>query len=321
MDDHLEERGFWVTISQYKKETIEGWLIGEIPQGILVALDEDLSDVRLVSAPDGYAMTYHRQKRLSKLSVEKAREVRAELRNTNRVISDPMRGAISRIKFDRLHQFGHRSAELNKQIHDAMDLLKDRVRASTPRSEFMRFMIAQADRSTALHREVYETLEESGLTAILEEFGPKLARLPPELTIPAYDLEFESRKELISSIESTREEHWSGKKHRVSLEAAEETRTRLIIDATREHDHESATKSERSDDSNLFSRWIGPSLRVLVGTGLATANAAVGLTAGLTTTIVTIGATVVPTYVGVATSIYTGLAQVADGLEKIGRRN
>ena len=97
-------------------------------------------------------------------------------------------------------------------------------------------------------------------------------------------------------------------------------RTRLIVEAAKERNQESEAKLEKPDDSTPFSRWFGPSLRVLAGTGLATANAAVGVTAGLTATIATIGATAVQTYVGVATSIYTGLAQVADGPEKIGRR-
>ena len=69
----------------------------------------------------------------------------------------------------------------------------------------MGFLIAQADRVTALHREVYETFEDAGLAAILDEFGPRLTHLPAELTIPAYDLEFSSREDLTSTLESTRD--------------------------------------------------------------------------------------------------------------------
>ncbi|SJM94627.1 hypothetical protein CRENPOLYSF1_560003 [Crenothrix polyspora] len=94
---------------------------------------------------------------------------------------------------------------------------------------------------------------------------------------------------------------------------------RLILEAVKKRDHKNDTESKKFDDSTPFSRWFGPSLRVLAGTGLAAANAAVGVTAGITATITTLGSLGVPTYVGVATSIYTGLSQVADGLEKIGR--
>jgi hypothetical protein len=299
-------------------EPIQGWLIGEIPQGLLVALDEDLSDVRVVS--EYIRISYDHDRRLSKLRYDNVEKIRDELESANAAILDPMRRAISRLKFDELHQFGHRSAELFRHIHRAR---MDRYISSddlTPRDELMEFLTAQADRSTSLHREVYETLEDSGLTEILDEYGPTLARLPPDLVIPAYDLEFESREELKSAFEGTREERWTSLRHRTSLEAAEETRIRLVVEASRAREKASEDKPEKPDDSTPFSRWVGPSLRVLTGTGLTAANAAIGVTAGLTATIATIGATAVPVYVGVFTSIYTGLAQVSDGLEKIGRR-
>jgi len=292
--------------------------MGEIPQGLIIALDEDLTDIRLV--PEYYSIGYDHEKKLSKLSFENADEVHDELRNTNDAISDPMRVAISKMRFDQLHKFGHLSAQLRWKIHRAeRDQRMYRI-DSTPRDELIGFLTAQADRATALHRDVYETFEEAGLAAILDEFGPRLTRLPAEITIPAYDLEFSSKEDLTSTLVLTRDQRWTEKGHRASLEAAEETRAQLIVESTKEHDQEGEAISKEHDDSTPLSRWFGPSLRVLAGTGLVTANAAVGVTAGLTTTIATIGATAVPTYVGVATSIYTGLTQVADGLEKIGRR-
>ncbi len=316
MSKHLNQRGAWVTIHRKSGTSVEGWLIGEIPQGLVITLDEDLSDIRLVS--EYYSIGYNYDKKLSKLSFENSEHVYDELHTTNDAISYSMRRAISKIKFDRLHQFGHHSALLKRHIHDAKyERMYDDV---SPRAELMGFLIAQADRVTALHREVYETFEDSGLTEILSEYGSKLTHLPAELTIPAYDLEFSSREDLISTLKLARDQSWSESKHRASLDAAEEMRTRLIVEATKECNQKSEEKLEKRDDSTPFSRWFGPSLRVLAGTGLATANAAVGVTAGLTAAIATIGATTVPTYVGVATSIYTGLIQVADGLEKIGRR-
>lgn len=315
--NHLDERGVWVKIYRPKGGPVEGWLMGEIPQGLVVALDEDLTDIHLIPKYD--SISYDNNKKLSKLSFEDTQQVREELQSLSDAISTPMNGAISKINFTRLHQFGHRSTQLKRQIHRAEYEWRVRNVDSEPRYELMGFLIAQADRTTALHREVYETFEDAGLITILDEFGSRLAHLPAELTIPAYDLEFSSKEELTTTLESTREEPWTARKHRASLDAAEETRTRLIAETAKERDQNNETKLEKSDDSTPFSRWFGPSLRVLAGTGLATANAALGVTGGLTATIATIGAAAVPTYVGVATSMYTGLTQVADGLEKIGR--
>jgi hypothetical protein len=174
------------------------------------------------------------------------------------------------------------------------------------------------DRSADLHREVFESFEESGLAEIVSDYGVQLAQIPPEFTIPAYDLEFQDEGELISSLESSRERGWSASEHRTVLQQAEAKRAQLLTEAGI-GSSKAADTSPRSSDANFFSRWCGPSLRILAGTGLAAANVAIGLTAGLTGNVATLGATSVPTYVGVVTSVYTGMSQVADGLEKVGR--
>lgn len=318
MQNHLGERGVWVRVGRTGHTPVEGWLLGEIPQGLLVAMSDDLNDVRLIS---GYSyISYDHDRRLPRVRYDNANELYEELEAINSAISAPMRRAVSRLSFERLHQAGHRSSELRRDIDRAryeIQMADDRLLS---RNEVLAFLIAQADQSTTLHREVYDTFEGSGLTDVLDDFGPRLASLPSELTIPAYDLEFQSSEDLASSLEATRDQRWTSTTHRASLEAAEATRTRLIVEAARGRERAGEGRLEQPDGSTVLSRWIGPSLRVLVGTGLATANAAIGVTAGLTATIATIGATAVPTYVGVATSIYTGLAQAADGLEKIGRR-
>jgi hypothetical protein len=325
--DWLAERGAWVTVGRDGKRDVEGWLIGQISEGLLIAADDELEDVRVVSDFDSIQVAA--DKRLPGISAKALRRTREKLRRADSAVSADLRKAISLIRFDRLHQFGHRSAELVRAIHRATYLhTHQRPRRSsqedsrplredmqTGRVDLINFMLAQGDRSADLHREVFETLNESGLTKVLDEHGPELARLPPEFTIPAYDLDFVSRKELTSALKATRKERWTARKHSAALEAAEDTRSRLLLEGAGYRN-----QPERVDDATSLSRWVGPSLRVLSGTGLAVANVAVGLTAGLTGSVFTIGATAVPTYVGVATSIYTGLAQVADGLEKIGRR-
>jgi hypothetical protein len=314
----LAERGAWVTVSGKATEPISGWLIGEIPQGLLLAIDENMNDVRLVR--DYTSISYSPERGLSKLQYGNSKEIEDQLNSADGALQGPMRKAISRLRFHELHQFGHRAAEVRRQIHRTD---RDRFHDGydhTPRDELVEYLNAQADRSTGLHRQVYEALDDSGLTEIVGEYGPTLARLPAELVIPAHDLEFESSEELKSTLERTRDDRWTSSGHLRSLEIAEETRTRLLVEATREREKRGEDKSEKRDDSTLFSRWVGPSLRVLAGTGLTAANAALGVTAGLTATIVTIGATAVPAYVGLVTSIYTGLAQVSDGLEKMGRR-
>jgi len=67
-----------------------------------------------------------------------------------------------------------------------------------------------------------------------------------------------------------------------------------------------------------FLRYVSASLRILTGTSLSAANVGIGLAGGLSLSVVTLGATAIPTYVAMATSILMGLVQVEDGLDKIG---
>lgn len=313
----LSTRGSWVTVHGPGDRMISGWLMGEIPQGLLVALDEKLTDVRLVSKYK--SIHYNYEKAHPDLYYKNAEELRARLREVNSAMSPQLERAFSRLRYDRLHAFSYRSSLVRNQLGglEHGERLYDYDESAL--TDLMGFLVARTDQAIGLHREVYDTFEDSGLAELMSEYGPKLAELPAELTLPADDLRFENRETLTSVLENSRERPWSTAKHRSALDQAEATRTRLLLKAMESRRADERTEKPRSENSTPWSRWIGPTLRVLAGTGLAAANAALGITAGLTATVATIGATSVPIYVGVATSIYTGSVQVAEGLEKIGR--
>ena len=108
MQNHLRERGVWVKVGRTGHTPVEGWLPGEIPQGLLVAMSDDLNDVRLIS---GYSsISYNHDRRLPRVRYDNANELYEELEAINSAISAPMRRAVSRLSFERLHQAGHSKA-------------------------------------------------------------------------------------------------------------------------------------------------------------------------------------------------------------------
>jgi len=319
---NADDRGTWVTLRSDEIGEVSGWLVGEIPQGVLVAPGDDLRDIRLVPyASRSTSIHWDREKKVHpQLRREHAEKYEKELRELAPEVFDRTRRAISRMDFNQLHRFDHQASAMRQEIRDRdYDLYRGIRYNGSGREELLGYLAAQVDRTAALHRDVYESFEESGLADVVGVFGPRLANIPPKFTIPAYDLEFQDEKELTASLESSRENHWTASEHRVALSQAEAKRTQLLAETGLGAPKETETPPRKSEDANFFSRWGGPSLRILAGTGLAAANVAIGLTAGLTGAVATIGATAVPTYVGVVTSVYTGLIQVADGLEKVGR--
>lgn len=322
MNGDLALRGVWVTFSSDGPGEIEGWLIGEIPQGSLISLDDELTHIRLVERGTWLMASYDHRKRLSKLAYDNSTELEQRLHDVNVDLSRQLRSVLSKVRYDKLQMFCRASFKIASEIRRGEAQAYENMRNQDfgyAEDELVNFFIAQVDRSTAMHAEVYEMFEDCGLSDVLDEFGGELSVFPAELVIPAHDLEFEAKDELVSAFESTKDENWTSTKHRNFLKAATDARYEFLHLHSKKDNYIDGAQKE-SDDSTSLSRWIGPSLRILAGTGLTAANAALGVTAGLTTTIATIGATAVPTYVGVATSLYTGLAQVSEGLEKIGRR-
>ncbi|MDG9667076.1 hypothetical protein ONV78_04950 [Hahella sp. CR1] len=314
MCSDLTVRGCRVTISRNDTPApIVGWLLGESSLGVLIAMDESLSDIRLVE--DAHAISYDYDNMHESLLVEDAKQVKDQLRVLNNDISENMREAISKVRFDRLHDINYRLAQLKEIIYREKDYFENRLYLEQY-NELFGFLIAHVDQVADLHRETYNIYEYAGLTKILEEIGPKLVELRAELIIPAYDLEFESRRELITSFDNS----WTREKHINLLDAVEKIRFELIRKAGQEFDSNSKSEPEEPCGGDILSRWVGPSLRILAGTGLTIANAAAGISAGLVSSVTTIGFTAIPAYIGVAGSIHTGLIQVADGCERIGRR-
>jgi hypothetical protein len=152
----------------------------------------------------------------------------------------------------------------------------------------------------------------------VSEFGPRLAKLPKTSVLPMSDVMPGPASEVVGQSEG---EGWTASRHRSLLTEAENARWRLLSPpwASRRIRGEMHKEPESAPREGNLLEWGGAGLRILAGTGLSVGNAAFGITAGLASTIATIGATAVPAYVGVATSIYTGLTQVAEGLEKISK--
>lgn len=274
----------------------------------------------MYSKGGSFGIGYDYQKAHPVLYYENAKNLQMQLQELNSVLAPQLERVFSRLKYDRMHAFSHKSSLIRHQLRRWEELWRlDNNPYESSLSDLIGYLAAQTDQAIDFHREVYDTVEDSGLAEVMSEYGPKLAELPTELTLPADDLKFEERNVLTSALEKSRKRPWSSENHKSILQQAEATRATLLVKAIESRRGNERTDKLRSDNSNILSRWLGPTTRILAGTGLVAANVALGLTAGLTATLATIGATSVPIYAAIATSIYTGSVQVAEGLEKIGR--
>jgi hypothetical protein len=312
--------GVYVTVSLKDGQVLKGWLRGELPNGVLLAVDPDGKDIRLIEDYSG--MSYDWREKRATFAIPDGENLDNKLRKLDDGLRGPLERSFSRIDYRALKRFTRRAPELTRDIEEySRHSSRMFPEYDSPRGQLADFVLARVDESIDLHEEVFQEFEQSELAGTVSQFGAELSKLPADQALPYVDREFIGGSS--SSLEGGRgpvsDRPWTLERHRIALRRTREVRTRLVTAALAPtHEGDEALAKDEKPKRGRFWRWGGASLRILAGTGLAVANGALGLTAGLATTITSVGATAVPIYVGVATSIYYGVTQAADGLEKIG---
>ena len=175
--------------------------------------------------------------------------------------------------------------------------------------------------AVSLSDELYSALAKTGLGNAIGSFGSDLATLPTQYALPNLDGTF--NKDVVRDLPAGGSQPvWTMGRQKVLRDAASDKLTRMSgsANAPLESVEAHQTAKHRLFSASSFpskTKFAGASLRIAVGTGLTVGNLALGVSAGLADTLFSVGATALPVYVGLATSAYTGLVQIADGLEKI----
>jgi hypothetical protein len=298
---------------------IDGSLRGELPDGYLISLDREGRDIRLIR--NVYSVDYHRDRELAAFAPEDGKSLDEELRRLNELLQPSMDRALRTVDYRKLRDFSEKAPGVARRINQQMRQreTEEAVHIEPDVDEFLSFLQSQADRAVDLHGEVYREFEDSGFTGVVSEFGQRLSHLPQTAALPLADATPSLAPEMLRP---TERKAWTAERHRALLAGAENLRSQLAFSVWASHRGGKTMGPEPETAPSArgqFLEWCGAGLRILAGSGLAVGNGALGITAGLTTTMLTIGATAVPAYVGIATSIYTGLTQVAEGLEKISK--
>lgn len=241
-------------------------------------------------------------------------ELQDKLRSLDSAISERMKRAISRLNFPPFANFSNRAESIRGEIsHFEYNLHRRSEFDHDDLTDIIAFSGSRLQDSIDLHSSIFDELDHSGIIEIVDSEHKDISRIPSRFILPMID-GAQVREEEVGDDSL----NWSHERHRSLLGNARRLREDLLTDSL----FRSGRDTEQPDEQGGGGKWwryAGASLRVLAGTGVAVGNTGLALTAGLTSTIVTIGATAVPTYVGVLGSICAGLAQAADGLEKIGQ--
>jgi len=316
MESNLREVGRCIVLHLPNSGKVEGWLYGQVEQGYLISEDPAGSRIRLVEEK-ATTISYPNEPRAA-FAASNLADVAKQIDGLSRRLEPPVKRALSRLDYRSLRRFVDRAPELRSRTYRRPER-EYHGSEDDPMLELTEFVAASTDEVVELHAEVFDEFEHSGLAAIVAEHAEELAGLPTKYTLPSFDAALLNESPSKSEAEDGHEAIWSVHQHRSRIAAARRTREQVIIQAvSRSRDIAMDLDGESRPPRGTALRYFGASFQILMGTGLAVANTGLALTAGLTSTLVTIGATAVPTYIGVCTSVCAGLSQAGDGLGKIG---
>jgi hypothetical protein len=317
---NIGELGKRVSYTFEDGETVEGWLYGELPQGILVAIDREGNDIRLIRK----RWTRSTTSGTPEAAFSLPENTSDELRELARSIGPRFESSFERLDFKPFQRFRARSARLWARIRNSEELLSQRWPYEDDEQESVRVLehvLYPTEEVLELHRDVFEELDRVEILSLVADARGRLPKIPYEYLLPLLDAVEQPPRHLSGEFDRP----WNAEHHRSLLnEVSTQNHLWAFLGRSKGRSKKRVTKEEAprkaepSKHKGDGIRYGSAILRVLSGTGLAAANVGAGLTGGLWSTLITIGATTIPTAVGVVASVGTGMAQVSDGLEKIG---
>jgi hypothetical protein len=308
----IQERGVRVTLSVKDGPDIEGWLWGETPQGLLVAVDKAGKDIRLIRCRAFDSTTYHREDKAD-FAVQNAEDIADKINDLDEKLDESLRSALANVDHIRLDQIIRQARATSRDIRFSAD----RRYSESRTSEDMDFRSAKVEEAIRSYERLHDELDRARIFALLERFQTDIANMPQEYTLPEVDLALPEHSSLHDEAAAI-PTYWHSRDIERRLREIEQRQLDLTIrSASTGHHVEEAVARPRRDRGRTL-RWIGASMRVLSGTTLTAANGLLGLSAGFAGTLASVGAIAVPVAVGVAVSMHTGVTQVLDGMEKIG---
>lgn len=315
----LHMRGVRVRVRLRDEPDTEGWLWSERDGELLVSLDRDGRHIRLIRPGQLSGVAYDYDDRAA-FSVPNARQIEERLQSFEERFGRAVVSGIYRLDVARIRSIIDRARRLAANL-SAAELAAPLSSEADPLTEFR---LARTAAALRLAEQLREELDRAELLDLLDMLDYELAELPLDHTLPAADLQvmapfFQREDQAGEQIHR----HAAVRRLRERLESVEQEQSAYILGKLMRREQQGKEAGASRDEPvtsyrGTIPRWIAASLRIAGGAALTGFNAVAGISSGIAGTILTIGATAVPTAVGVAVSMHTGISQMAEGLEKAG---
>ena len=305
----LHQRGMRVKVSNGEQPSMEGWLWADTPQGILVSLDKEGNDIRLVKREKLPEISYD-EKDKATFAIQNARDIEKKILKLADDLETPMELALRNLNYSLLTQIIREARIREQEVHGSFpdDGFRHTATEMTERfsSGLEYFHKCKVDKSLRAYQRMHDELDRTGILDLVDRNSSKIVELPLEYILPEADLPL-----LPKELEQTAAK-WSKRGIEEALRTVDENKTLLIIE-----DKDRERKFFADQGKGRTSRWVAASLKLISGTVLTAGNGVLGAV-GFLGTITTLGGLTMPVALGIMASVSAGLGAFADGVEKVG---
>jgi len=290
VNEQWQRSGAKITVYLKNQEALAAWLVHEDANKIVLALDPERNNLRVVFRRD-----------IIQLGIDENRQRWIEppvgagrlqlLREVGPTLAGGVEPALAAVDQRRLTRNAKRLSQIARTASPA-GWLGPGDHSKPPQPEGRPVGAQELYESLLLSEELLEELGRTGLLHVVSEYRDDLRRLVHEETVPALDAD------------------WVGTDAAYRLLPRAQQNEESVIDPG-EILREARDKAWSRKDS---SRWLDGVGDVVLGGILATVNVAAGASAGVITMLPTLGIGTVAAAIGAATSTFTGLTTLKKGL-------
>ena len=296
--------------------TIEGWMYGEVPTGLYIALDTDAKNIRFIREGQYTRVYYPREGVIARFVAQEPSNLVQAVDQLASQLAEPMAAALDRVDHNRVKRLGSAIQGTRAELQ-AIGSLRGQV--PLPPSMDMTNVYESLVRARNTHVNVLDELERSGIAQILRQHQTAIKQVVSESTLPQVDAQVVSPSELQNLIQAAQGEPLPANTdfgRQLSNQPINVTIGSVAI-GTVNIGTTTPPQENQEDVQSGFWRTVGGWGKVLLGSGLVVANMGAGVSVGLVMIATTLGLGTVPVAVALATSIYTGAKGTVDALTEM----
>ncbi|HEX7903413.1 MAG TPA: hypothetical protein VF487_06015 [Chitinophagaceae bacterium] len=311
----MSTKGSQVVVTKGNSVVATGWLYADTGFGVYIALDKKAKDIRFIArgSYDSISYAYEDVANFPEIFPYEHRDNFHKI-DIDKSLENKIEKTFDKIDYNRIYRLNSDFKLLENQFRGNYDNLELQNHSN---ERGISSPITIALRVRRLYVELLEEIEKSWIEVVLITHSEQIKKLISLGGFPRFDSLLQSSREdrflLESMIHKTMESNLIVESQLGKTYIKEITEEK-IVNVMMSEKSKITEKNKPPSDKPKKIKKIAAIGKIVIGGGLATANAALGIFSGIISALPTLGIGTVSGAIGAVTSIYTGINAACDGL-------